>query len=160
MSVNTAPESSFEHIRNCDNCHNSLISTEKGIFCRPCFTLRKQDICELVTSTGIIIFTTENIHQLKAILGQTEISVRLDLHGVLDTTDNTVIFDHPDRMCCISFVGSTTKTRISARKDIISRLGYQISYGILVFSRGGNSYHKVGGKAWMILWIIMNQQDD
>jgi len=135
--------------RTCNNCHIPLSLEVKGIYCRSCLSIRKHDICEFITSTKITIFNEENIEQLQPLIDQSEISVRLDLHGVLDTIDNTVVFDHPESICCISFVGSTTKTRLSAREDIMTRLGHQVSYGILLFSRGGNTYHKVGGKAWI-----------
>ena len=135
--------------RSCDNCYKSLSPEVKGIYCRICLSVRKHDICEFITSTGMIIFDKENLDQLQATINQSEIGIRLDLHGVLDTIDHTIIFDQPQSICCISFVGSTTKTRISAREDIMRRLGHQVSYGVLVFSRGGNMYHKVGGKAWL-----------
>jgi len=81
--------------------------------------------------------------------------VRLDLHKTLDTlSSNTKL--PTDSVCCISFVGQFTQTRIDARKDIINRIRtQQIRFGILVFKRGSkndanacNSFHEIGSKAW------------
>jgi len=135
--------------RTCDNCHGPLSSDIRGIYCRKCLSTRKHDVCEIINTNGFTIYNKNNLAELQPLISQKEITLRLDLHGVLDTVDHTVIFDQSDTTCCISFVGNTTKTRVNAREEIMKRLGHQISYGVLVFSRGKNTHHKVGGKAWI-----------
>ena len=133
---------------NCNNCSKIISSNTRGIYCHNCFTIRKRDICEIIDNSGSHILNSSNLNELQSYINNV-ITVRLDLHGVLDTIPHTHIFDNFDKMCCISFVGSTTKTRLSARNDISRRIGHQISYGVLIFSRGGPKYHDIGSKAWI-----------
>lgn len=39
--------------------------------------------------------------------------------------------------------------RLGARKDITKRIGKQVKFGVLVFSRNGDRHHDVGSKAWV-----------
>jgi len=132
----------------CNNCLKPISSNTRGIYCHDCFNIRKRDICEIINNSGSHLFNSSNLNELQSYITNS-IVVRLDLHGVLDTIPHNHIFDNSDNICCISFVGSTTKTRLSARNDISRRLGHQLSFGVLVFSRGGSKFHNIGSKAWI-----------
>lgn len=132
----------------CYFCQDILYDIKKD-FCRKCFDERDQDVCEIIHQNGNMVINKGNIQQLRSFLDQYDITVRLDLHGVLNTIPKETIFDHPDKICCISFVAPTTRTRSNARKEIGCRLGHQIKYGVLVFARGKMDFHEIGGKAWL-----------
>lgn len=165
----------------CDNCNTKFFSTNRSVaYCKSCYKERSRDICELVgigntlssTSSNSndsgkpnqvsLIITKNNVDQLENLIGSKEILIRLDLHGVLDTLSHDVEFPCPETICCISFVGSTTETRIQARKEMIKRLGKQILYGVLVFARGKsknkNTFYNIGGKAWINSIIPTNKK--
>jgi len=164
----------------CDNCNTKFFSTNKKVaYCKSCYKERSADICELVgignaissnnnsnetndPSQISLIITKNNVGQLDNLIGSKEILIRLDLHGVLDTLSRDVEFPCPEKICCISFVGSTTETRIQARQEIIKRLGKQILYGVLVFARGRsknkNNFYDIGGKAWINSIIPTNKK--
>jgi len=139
----------------CYGCTQVFTSDARNaVFCNKCHAQRKNDICELIISDGTItIFDQNNIQDLPVIIGKKNINVRLDLHGVLDTLSTDVEFEGADTICSISYVGSTTNTRIQARQEMLKRLNHQINFGILVFLRGKgtnkNKFVDVGSKAWI-----------
>jgi len=139
----------------CQECSRTFnFSKSNAVYCLKCFNQRKYDLCELITPKGYGIITGENIGKFLTLLDvKNDIKVRLDLHGVLDTIPQSTQFENPENICCISFVGSTTQTRINARKEIANRLGHQINFGILVFARGRgrdkNCFHDMASKAWI-----------
>jgi len=138
---------------NCDECGLEMICKKNSIYCDNCFNKRKNDICELIDANGIRIYSAENLEEFKNYISNMEISVRLDLHGVLDTIDEKEEFENAMNICCISYVGSATKMRLNAREDIKARLKTQLDFGVLVFSRGKgknkNTFHEEGSKAWV-----------
>lgn len=76
-------------VKKCDHCNNSIIHETRSIYCNSCFGVRKRDICELITINDTTIFNQVNIDQLQYLINQYDITIRLDLHGVLDTIDHT-----------------------------------------------------------------------
>lgn len=140
--------------KKCDNCGYALSSDKPSVvYCNYCFKERKLDICELIDHTGEHYFSSENVQEFEDYISKNGMIVRLDLHGVLDTIPQSVKFENSINICCVSFVGSTTKTRIEARREIKKRLGTQVDFGILVFSRGRdqnkNFFQEKGSKAWV-----------
>jgi len=154
----------------CNNCGTSYFCANGRVaYCKSCYKERSKDICELVgignalvsensnepreLNQVSIIITKNNVDQLENLIGSKEILIRLDLHGVLDTLSHDIEFPCPETICCISYVGSTTETRIQARNEMIKRLSNQILYGVLVFARGKNknksTFYDIGSKAWI-----------
>lgn len=141
--------------KTCSSCGTSYFHTNvNSVYCKHCYNIRKNDICEVIESSGVcIIIDQNNIDVLPGLISSKEINVRLDLHGVLDTLVHDVEFENPNNIMCVSFVGSTTCTRINARVEIQRRLGHQLAFGILVFKRGKgknmNMFRAIGSKAWI-----------
>lgn len=141
--------------KTCSNCANSYFNTnQNSVYCKKCYDIRKNDICEVIDATGLcVIIDKNNLASLPSLISDKEISVRLDLHGVLDTLVHDIEFENPNNIMCLSFVGSTTMTRIHARTEIQRRLGHQVAFGVLVFGRGKgknkNTFIEPGSKAWI-----------
>jgi hypothetical protein len=141
--------------RICGICPGIITRANNNvIYCDSCYNNRKNDICEYIDSNGISHYITKgNISNFPTLIGSKPIQIRLDLHGALDLVSSDVIFRDANICCCISYVGSTTKTRLLAKKEILSRLGKQISCGFIIFKRGRgktlNTFYDVGGKAWI-----------
>lgn len=129
------------------------------VYCGPCRKLRGKDIIEtiMIGKDGSEYYTYyKDANDAITELQRMKADVRLDLHKTLDTlSPNTKL--PIDSVCCISFVGQFTKTRIDARNDIINRIkNQQIRFGVLVFKRGPknndtlcNNFHEIGSKAWV-----------
>jgi len=136
----------------CNECNIEFTNNNPNvIYCKTCYDIRKRDVYELIDQSGHCrIFTKENMNEFANHVNK-EIQVRLDYNGVLDTLPRDEHLKNPQNICCISFVGSTTNTRVMTREDIIKRLGHQINFGVLVFLRGNsknkNRFHTIGGKA-------------
>lgn len=86
------------------------------------------------------------------------ISIRLDYHGVLDTTNEYDLLPN-NNYCVISYVGRNSPTRASVRNDLIKRINNnQIEFAVLVFVKGyshkeKNSFIVPGSKAWVNKYI-------
>lgn len=136
----------------CGNCDQVYKSSGTSGFCEKCRKIRELDICEIITSTSIYFFDNlDNLTKtMKDLDLQNNIRLRLDLHDVLDTTEPEELLG--DRICCLSYVGKITKTRVEARKEIQERIKTgQIYYGVLVFKRGkdkNSAFTDIGSKAW------------
>lgn len=137
----------------CLDCEKVYLSSGSSTFCETCRKIRDKDLCEIITSSSIDIFQKEEdvIKALEFGDLKRDICLRLDLHDVLDTTDPLDKLSD-QRICGLSYVGKTTKTRKDAREDLQSRIkSRQIVYGVLVFKRGKDKhapFTDVGGKAW------------
>lgn len=110
------------------------------------------DVIEIIQQNSCVIHTIETAAQALRDLPAT--SVRLDLHGVLDTLEPTAILPTVHSYCAISYVGSQSPIRAVARQQIQERIATaQIMFGILVFSRGKGkekrAFFAPGGKAWI-----------
>lgn len=88
----------------CQECKKNLPSTNRFLYCTDCFSIRKNDVCEVIDSKGFKIYTKDNLGDLEKYLSEEEINVRLDLHKVLDTIDPKPVFDNNEKICCISYV--------------------------------------------------------
>ncbi len=86
------------------------------------------------------------------------LTVRLDLHKVLDTLEPNVPLPNSAHTCAISYVGPLTVTRVKARKDMQARIASgQLACGFLVYKRGPrkgtdaerNTFRAPGSKAWV-----------
>lgn len=142
----------------CENCGNDFQTSGKTricvVYCKGCRPLRQTDILEYITDESFTIFTEKQLTVAENLLKSLTSDVRLDLHKTLDTlSPNTKL--PTKNNCCVSYVGNLTVTRITAREDIMERIGTgQIDFGVLVFKRGSykseerNSFTEVGSKAW------------
>ena len=165
-------------------------------FCRPCRKKHSKDILEIISYgvVGGIASDIYSISELKQAEDELKslpgIDIRLDYHGVLDTINKDVKLgykryevcdsssdsedevcipiynDRADNICCISYVGQLTTTRISAREDMMDRMrSSQILLGILVFARGskrfpeeGDRFVDPGSKGWANKLIPYNNK--
>ena len=155
----------------CANCNEKYESSNKKsksrspqvVFCPKCRKIRNNDILEIISAdTNITIFSDHEKEEAESFLKELNAHIRLDLHKTLDTispsTDVKIGIKSSCaiEICCLSYVGSLTETRIGAREDIVKRIkAGQISFGALVFKRGSHKdqelSHKfisVGSKAW------------
>ena len=156
---------SNKETKKCKGCNNLYEGSKSNknfvdiVFCGGCRKIRGRDIIELITinedgTENIEYINDENDAMNKLMTLKSD--VRLDLHKTLDTLSvNTKL--PMESVCCISYVGNFTQTRINARMDIINRIKTkQIRFGLLVFKRGSkkdpdqcNRFHDVGSKAWV-----------
>lgn len=118
---------------------------------------------ELIDPSGkSILYNNNNLHELENFLQDKNITVRLDLHGVLDLIDENIKFDNYENICCISFVGFNSNIRTVARNTILKRIGKQINFGILLFARGRNNnkntFTVIGSKAHINSIIPINKK--
>jgi hypothetical protein len=141
--------------QKCGSCGADFDTSKNShpvVFCPPCRKIRNLDVCEIITSNGIIYCS--NINEAESLLSKMPATLRLDLHHTLDTVDSD--FNVFADSCCISYVGKLTDTRLFARLDILDRIQTgQIKYGALVFKRGNskspdlaNKFVEPGSKAW------------
>jgi len=122
-------------------------------------------------TTKSIIYSIDQTDIAENWLSKNSVDIRLDLHGVCDTLDSTTLINTTDKMCnicIISYVGKYTHIRNVAKLDIIDRVtSGQVSFGILVFSRGkihgktdfvdADTHHVPGSKAWVNKHLGMNK---
>jgi len=149
----------------CKGCYNKYEGGKSDknfveiVFCCPCRKIRGKDIMEiiLVNQDGTESITyCHNEDHAQQLLMNMKSDIRLDLHKTLDTLAINTKLPHTS-VCCLSFVGNFTQTRIGARENIIERIkSNQIRFGILVFKRGPkkdpelcNRFHEIGSKAWV-----------
>lgn len=164
-NTNTTTTLKEKNMKQCKGCNNSYEGSKSNtkfvdiVYCPNCRKIRGKDIIELITVNDDKTFNVQYFSDENASIQQLEkmkIDVRLDLHKTLDTIpiDNVL----PTKsVCCLSYVGNFTQTRIGARMEIIERIkSKQIQFGILVFKRGSkrdpdlcNRFHEVGSKAWV-----------
>lgn len=136
--------------KKCNKCNKKLPNNFRHKLCTNCHINDITDeICELITFSESVIITNHNLNYLKDYLSNNPVSIRLDLHNVLDTIDSGVKIGNYDNICCISFVGRKSAIRKLAADEIRKRINCQIKYGILIFKRGGNNFHEIGSKAWI-----------
>ena len=155
---------SNKEMKECKGCHTTYEGSKSNknfvdiVYCGACRKIRGKDIIELITVNNdgtecIEYFYEQNSAANK--LMTLKADVRLDLHKTLDTLSIETKLPM-ESVCCISYVGNFTQTRINARTDIINRIKTkQIRFGLLVFKRGSkrdpdqcNRFHEVGSKAW------------
>lgn len=125
------------------------------VFCKACRKIRGADVIEIITKDLDILYY-DNADKASEALKSLTADVRLDLHKTLDTISSDTKLSI-ESVCCISFVGYFTQTRIDARTDIMDRIKtQQIRFGILVFKRGSKKdplgcerFHEIGSKAWV-----------
>ncbi len=155
---------------NCARCNKPYEVSNKNrsapiAFCRPCRKIHSKDIIEIITSKLVIYSEKDLLQAEQALLDLPGTDIRLDYHGVLDTISEDIkLGDGSNNICCISYVGQLTTTRINAREDMMNRMkSNQISYGILVFKRGsrrfpeaGDKFVDPGSKAWANKLISSN----
>ncbi len=112
------------------------------------------ELIEIVFSTHHEIHNAETAPTALGALPAT--SMRLDLHGVLDTVTATTVLPTQFSYCVISFVGKKGPTRSIARNQIQERIQCgQILFGVLVFAKAYKAKEKraffaPGGKAWVL----------
>ena len=128
------------------------------VFCDGCRKKQGKDLIELIHGAGEPqIFLDYQVADAERALASLSADVRLDLHNTLDTISEDIQLPcAAATVCCISYVGRLTDTRIEARQEIARRIAAgQIAFGALVFARGPhkdaqarNNFVDVGSKAW------------
>ena len=145
-------------IVKCELCFEDFDTSTKNknpfAYCKRCRKKRDADLVELLTSEGTVIYSENEIENAEKELSKLKISVRLDLHGVLDLL--TLNDDVGDSSMVLSYVGKLTRTRTNAKVEILNRIkAKQVKFGVLVFKRGkkgtGKEYKFIapGSKAWV-----------
>lgn len=129
-------------------------------FCKErCRKVRNKDLMTYIDPDGGVSHYQSAQHG-ETVLAQCDgLTVRLDLHNVLDTLSNNASLPMPARkICALSYVGPLTTTRIMAQKDMQTRIANgQIHCGFLVYKRGRrrgtdeekNTFQAPGSKAWV-----------
>jgi hypothetical protein len=148
----------------CAECNQPYKTSNKTrvpvAFCKPCRKIRGKDLLTLIrfvhkskkVQIEVVNYSDQDIAEKQ--LSMLTSDLRLDLHKTLDTISPSIKFPM-GYVCCVSYVGRLTKTRIEAQRDIINRMQKnQITFGALVYNRGSeksgnrNDFTEPGGKAW------------